>query len=78
MTIHKKLKMTISHTIPFYIIGEKCSVCKKPASHGVEEILGACVVKLNNGMEILGHPFTNYVCCKCFRKIMGIAVTCGK
>jgi len=41
--------------------GEHCSMCGAPAMHKVEE----------EGARPQRHPFTAYVCCACFARIMG-------
>jgi hypothetical protein len=50
--------------------GEVCSICGDPATHKVgEEIMhdDPCPNR---------HNYTAYVCCSCFRMILGPAVPC--
>ncbi len=54
------------HNIAPSIVGLSCQSCRKPASHKIEEV---DLVK----QPIVGHPFTNYLCCECFGKVMGYA-----
>ena len=65
----------------FAIRGGTCR-CGEPASHKVEEVIfdedpASATSALKRGL--LGqqrHEFTAYVCCRCFRAIMGDAVAC--
>jgi hypothetical protein len=80
MAIQKKLKMTIPHLIDPSYVGEKCSMCKRPASHKVEQCADEAVSRIMvEGKEIVlpHHPLTNWVCCRCFKKIMGWIVKCA-
>ena len=48
--------------------GKMCNMCPEPASHKVEEVTGHATQ--------YAHPFTAYLCCKCFGYVMGaVAVT---
>jgi hypothetical protein len=81
MPIKKRLKMSIPHLVPEWCLGEKCSMCKKPASHKVYQDSDEAVTKHEfdgKTVEVPHHPLTAYVCCRCFRKIMGPIVWCGK
>ncbi len=49
-------------------LGEKCSMCSKPAEHKVEETIFWDDPHQNR------HPYTNYVCHDHFKQIMGSAV----
>jgi len=51
---------TVRHYVPESANGRICQ-CGNPAAHKVEE---------RRPYE-LGHPYTVYVCCKCFGNIMG-------
>ena len=59
-----------SHKISESTRGEICGICyredglKVNATHKVEEVLFGDV-------ELYGHPFTRYVCCKHFGFIFG-------
>ena len=67
------------HFISTACINEKCSMCKKQATHKVsEEIIfdntsEYSAYTISEGMR---HPFTNYVCCKHFKMIFGKGVDC--
>jgi len=52
--------------------GEKCNICKSPATHKVGEEI------LSDDPNPVRHNLTAYVCCKCFRLIMGSAVPCPR
>lgn len=46
--------------------GEKCSICRNPATHKIgEEIFD------DDGPLAYRHNFTAYVCCACFGMIFG-------
>lgn len=47
--------------------GERCSVCKSPAEHKVEE-----VVQFDDPLPER-HPLTGYLCHPCFVAVMGAA-----
>lgn len=49
------------HYTPHSAAGEKCK-CGESATHKVEEVSDL----LNR------HPFTMYLCCKCFGELMGL------
>lgn len=60
-----------NHFVSESCIGEKCTMCGKNATHKVgEEIAWDDVDNMNR------HNYTAYVCCDCFRLIMGPAVVC--
>ena len=49
--------------------GKLCNMCPEPASHKVEEVTGEAITYFK-------RPFTAYLCCKCFGRVMGaVAVT---
>ena len=50
--------------------GEKCSICKSPATHKVGEEI------MSDDPNPIRHNLTAYVCCEHFRLIMGPAVPC--
>lgn len=54
--------------------GEKCRICFQPATHKVGEEIPPGEDKL----LFSRHNFTAYVCCSCFRFILGDAVFCDK
>jgi hypothetical protein len=57
--------------------GEQCR-CGDPAGHKVEEsFLVEQLVPMSRGMRPPRHPYTAYVCCRCFRALFGPAVPCG-
>lgn len=43
-------------------MNEKCSLCGNKATHKVAE----------DNPILFRHPFTNYLCCPCFGKVMGL------
>lgn len=49
---------------------EICSLCNKTSSHKISEELNAFDPSRNR------HPFTNYLCCACFTKVMGPGTFC--
>ena len=58
------------HFVPRTCVGETCR-CGEPATHKVAE-----EIDWYDQMRNQRHPFTAYVCCRCFRQIMGDAVAC--
>jgi hypothetical protein len=46
-------------------IGERCVDCGADATHKIEEVLG---------FEPHIHPWTAYLCCTCFGRVMGPVV----
>ena len=50
------------HIVEPFCNGEKCNMCGKEATHKVEESF--CRER---------HPYTAYLCCKCFGRVMGIS-----
>ncbi len=52
-----------THYIPASALGEKCR-CGKDAKHKIEEVLPGVAFCED-------HPFTLYLCCECFYKLMG-------
>ncbi len=68
----------IKHFVSRYCNGEKCRMCHKDASHKVEETIfdDDPTTQIYAGIEIVRHPYTAYVCCKCFEMIMGGGVSC--
>ena len=46
--------------------GELCTVCKKPASKKVEEVI------FEDDPEQMRHPYTAYLCLAHFNQIMNI------
>ena len=69
--------MNTFHYIPESAEGEKCGVCGCTAYHKVEEVLPDAAFKtlkeMVNATTIMRHPFTTYLCCKCFSNVMGLA-----
>ena len=62
------------HFISVSAKGEECGLCQSPAAHKIgEEIPYDTPLWKKNR-----HNFTTYVCCDCFRKIMGEMVFCRK
>jgi hypothetical protein len=69
------------HFVSACCTGVKCR-CGDPASHKVEEAIfvddpsqDKSLGRIERAM-LQRHPFTQYVCCKCFRALMGPAVAC--
>lgn len=58
----------VTHIVPDYTIGEKCSSCGKPASHKVAE---EARMVFDKPGQVVRHPFTTYLCCHCFSALMG-------
>lgn len=61
--------------------GEKCSMCGVDATHKVYQDEEEAVSEMElDGVSYVvpHHPLTAYVCCVCFRKIMGPVVMCTK
>lgn len=58
----------VTHIVPDYTIGEKCSSCGKPASHKVAE---EARMVFDKPRQVVRHPFTTYLCCHCFSALMG-------
>lgn len=78
---HAEYNKELRHMVLLSCAGQSCGMCKAQATHKVEQDADeAEVVAMYNGKEVYlpHHPFTQYVCCKCFRQIMGAAVQCGK
>jgi hypothetical protein len=46
---------------------EEICHCRKPAYHKVEEVMEG----YKDPGQIVRHPFTTYLCCDCFSKLMG-------
>ncbi len=71
----------VPHPVGKNHIGVTCQVCDdRQAGHKVEETYDEAIILYeDNGvlMKLPRHPLTTYVCCKCFRNIMGPIVTCG-
>lgn len=59
----------MTHTISRCCKGETCR-CGQPATHKVEENI------FEDDPFPMRHPFTAYVCCECFGRIMGPASRC--
>jgi len=59
-----------AHFVSMYCDGRKCGICLEAATHKVAEEV------FDDDPDKNRHPLTSYVCCKCFRKIMGQAATC--
>lgn len=57
----------MSQYISEYTKGEKCRICKKPASHKLEEVI------FDDDPNIARHSYRAYVCCIHFILIMGPA-----
>ena len=66
----------ITHIVPYYAIGEKCSSCGKPANHKVAE---EAPMVFDEPGQIVRHEFTTYLCCHCFSALMGSSASeaCG-
>ena len=72
----EKIK-TINHFVSMYCNGEKCKICKADATHKLEETIFDDEPNPQiNGFSMRRHHFTVYVCCNCFRIIMGKGVLC--
>lgn len=55
-----------AHKVAGFVIGENCGVCSDPAAHKVEEAPEE------------GAPFfSQYLCCRCFVRLMGPAADDG-
>lgn len=74
---------TQRHRISECCVGVWCRICRKPATHKVGEELFEDVdfaeITFDDGTKIRApkrHPFTAYLCCPCFRQVMGPAVFC--
>jgi len=69
---------SIEHYVSIYCNGEKCRMCKKDASHKVEEVIfdDDTTIQTYAGIIIERHPYIAYVCCNCFELIMGGGVSC--
>jgi hypothetical protein len=71
----------MNHCVSQSCKGERC-FCGQPATHKVEETIFDDDESAWTSIPGLSertptrHPFTAYVCCKCFRRIMGPAVFC--
>lgn len=55
----------VKHFVSTSCEGEKCSICKKPATHKVAEVI------LHDDPNKMRHEFTAYVCCEHFKLIFG-------
>lgn len=59
---------------------EKCRMCPKPATHKIGEEIDlsdpTAFANLKGHRIAIRHNFTAYVCCMCYRMIMGDAVSC--
>ena len=64
------------HFVSICCDGETCR-CGQPASHKVSESI-PFDDPVKAGQFLTRHPFTAYVCCSCFRDIMGDAVACDE
>ncbi len=62
--------MSPNHFVSASCGGEKCSMCGKDATHKVGEEI------MHDDPNPNRHNYTAYVCCGCFRKILGPAVPC--
>jgi len=52
--------------------GEHCSICKQDATHKISEEI------TSDDPNPYRHPFSAYLCCRCFRLVMGPATKCGE
>lgn len=52
-----------NHPFPAHLNNDVCSMCVSLAAHKIEDTTGP------NWF----HPLTNYLCCACFRMVMGAA-----
>lgn len=60
------MTIPVPHTYrPQACQSEACSVCEEPAMHKVTEVI------LADDTNIYRHPLTAYMCCECFRLLMG-------
>jgi len=66
----------VTHIVPEYTIGEKCSQCGNPASHKVAE---EARMVFDKPGQVVRHAFTTYLCCRCFSALMGLSASeaCG-
>jgi hypothetical protein len=64
---------TFAHERPPWTVGEHCTMCGADAMHKVEEDREATLDSTPGlvGRYHIRHPFTAYVCCACFGRIMG-------
>lgn len=71
----------VPHLVGRNHIGMTCHMCgESQTGHKVyEDQDEAVIVYEHNGkpINIPRHPLTAYVCCQCFRHIMGPIVPCG-
>lgn len=65
------MSMQVKHFVSASCAGEKCTMCGKDATHKVGE-----EIPWDDLLGSMRHNFTAYVCCDCFRLIMGPAVVC--
>jgi hypothetical protein len=71
------------HPIPDECRGERCAVCREQAHHKVGEVFLASQTALEpSAGDLFGaasgpvrHNLTAYLCCRCFRAVMGGAGT---
>lgn len=78
---HVEFNKDLGHMVLLSCAGQSCGMCNSPSTHKVgQDEDEAVAVYVDNGKELVipHHPFTQYVCCKCFKQIMGWAVQCGK
>lgn len=61
------------HFISTRCKGERCRMCREPATHKIGEEIPS-----DDPNGPFRHEFTAYICCKCFFMIMGPAVFCQK
>ena len=52
-------------------LGEDCTICHRQAEHKVAEEI------MDDDPNPIRHGFSAYLCCRCFRLVMGPAVGCG-
>jgi hypothetical protein len=52
--------------------GETCSICHRPATHKVSEEI------MDDDERPIRHPLAAYLCCRCFRLVVGPAAKCGE
>ena len=78
---HTWFNKDVGHLCLLSCAGQKCGMCPETATHKVgqdEDEAVAVFVHEGKELRIPHHPLTQYVCCKCFRTIMGMIVQCGK
>ena len=59
------------HFVSMFCRSEKCSICKKPATHKVAEEMSY------DDPHPLRYSLSAYVCCEHFCQIMGKSVMCS-